>query len=111
MTGLKVWRDTRVMIGWQLTVDARNPRLLMKFWAPILGYEPTEPDDPYVHRIVDPAGHGPPIWFQKVPEPKAGKNRLHIDVYPTGRDCALPIEERRRIVEARVEGLVGAGAS
>ena len=27
-------------------------------------------------------------WFQPVPEHKAGKNRLHLDVYVTGRDDA-----------------------
>ena len=62
-------------------------------------------------RLFDPAGLRPPIWFQEVPESKAGKNRLHLDLYPTGRDNALPLERRIEIVEAKVAELVGLGAS
>ena len=28
--------------------------------------------------VID--GPGPSLWFQQVPEPKAGKNRLHLDL-------------------------------
>jgi glyoxalase superfamily protein len=42
---------------------------------------------------------------------KAGKNRLHLDLYPTGRDNALPMERRIEIVEAKVADLTGLGAS
>jgi len=44
-------------------------------------------------------------------ETKAGKNRLHLDLYPTGRDNALPQERRVEIVEAKVAELIGLGAS
>ena len=53
----------------------------------------------------------PPIWFQPVPESKAGKNRLHLDLYPTGRDRALPLEQRIEIVEAKVADLITLGAT
>jgi hypothetical protein len=46
-----------------------------------------------------------------VPETKAGKNRLHLDLYPTGRDNALPMDRRIETVEAKVAELVGLGAS
>jgi hypothetical protein len=46
-----------------------------------------------------------------VPETKAGKNRLHLDLYPTGRDNALPMERRIEIVEANVAEPVRLGAS
>jgi hypothetical protein len=62
-------------------------------------------------RLFDPAGLRPPIWFQQVPETKAGKNRLHLDLYPTGCDNALPMDRRIEIVEAKVAELVGLGAS
>jgi hypothetical protein len=62
-------------------------------------------------RLFDPAGLRPPIWFQEVPETKAGKNRLHLDLYPTSRDNALPMDRRIEIVEAKVAELVGLGAS
>jgi hypothetical protein len=68
-------------------------------------------DAAFDDRIFDPAGGGPPIWFQKVPESKAGKNRLHLDVYPTGRDDTLTMASRVEIVDARVAELVRLGAS
>ncbi|WP_127479130.1 VOC family protein [Nocardioides pantholopis] len=115
------------MTFWQLTIDANDPRLLARFWAQALGYRPVPPEAPrttwhahhrarlgddaaFEDRLFDPAGLGPPLWFQEVPERKAGKNRLHLDLYPTGRDDALPLEARIGIVEARVAELVGLGA-
>ena len=122
------------MATWQLTIDCDNPTRMVQFWAPVLDYAvqpPPEgfatmndyyrslgvPDDELdldgdgTDRIFDPTGTGPPIWFQPVPERKSVKNRLHIDVFPTGRDRTLTLDERRRIVEARVEELIGLGAS
>jgi hypothetical protein len=34
--------------------------------------------------LVDPQGSGPRIWFQRVPEPKVVKNRLHLDLQVSG---------------------------
>ena len=115
-------------VFWQLTIDANDPALLARFWAHALQYQPVPPAEPatswHVHyrarlgeeaafndRLFDPAGLRPPIWFQEVPETKAGKNRLHLDLYPTGRDDALPQERRIEIVEAKVAELAGLGAS
>ena len=37
-------------------------------------------DDPSI--VIDPIdGVGPPIWFNKVPEPKTVKNRVHLDMF------------------------------
>ena len=116
------------MTFWQLTVDANDPPLLARFWAEVLGYRPVPPVEPpttwnahyrarlgdagaFDDRIFDPAGLGPPLWFQEVPERKAGKNRLHLDLYPTGRDDAMPLQTRVKIVDARVAELVSIGAS
>ena len=68
-------------------------------------------DAAFDDRLFDPDGLRPPIWFQQVPEAKAGKNRLHLDLYPTGRDNALPMQRRIEIVEAKVAELTGLGAS
>jgi hypothetical protein len=120
--------SVRGMVFWQLTIDANDPALLARFWARALGYQPAPPTEPettwHAHyrarlggqaafddRLFDPAGLRPPIWFQEVPEAKVGKNRLHLDLYPTGRDNELPLERRIRIVEAKVAELVGLGAS
>ena len=61
--------------------------------------------------VGDAASTGPLLLFHWVPETKAGKNRLHLDLYPTGRDGALPMERREEIVEAKVAELAGLGAS
>jgi Glyoxalase-like domain len=116
------------MVFWQLTIDANDPARLARFWARALGYRSSPPAEPettwYAHyraslgtdpafedRLFDPAGRGPVIWFQGVPEARSGKNRLHLDLYPTGRDDELPLERRIEIVEAVVADLVGIGAS
>ena len=116
------------MVFWQLTIDANDPAALARFWAHALGYQPAPPAEPattwhalyrarlgqhaaYDDRLFDPDGLRPPIWFQQVPEAKAGKNRLHLDLYPTGRDSALSLQRRIEIVEAKVAELTGLGAS
>jgi hypothetical protein len=117
------------MVFWQLTIDANEPALLARFWAEVLGWQsspPTKPDttwwahyrgrldddaDAFDDRLFDPDGLRPPIWFQQVPEEKAGKNRLHLDVYVTARDNALSFEERKRSVDTKVADLLGLGAT
>lgn len=119
-------------IPFQITVDCREPALLMAFWALALGYEPEPP--PAGHptwrswylsvgvpedelgrgdcsdRLRDPAGYGPKIWFQPVPETKAVKNRLHLDVTISGgRD--VPLDLRRELVLTHVQRLLAAGAT
>jgi hypothetical protein len=116
------------MVFWQLTIDANDPARLARFWVRALGYQPVPPVPPettwwqhyrarldgeaaFDDRIFDPEGLRPPIWFQEVPEEKAGKNRVHLDLYPTGRDNALPQELRVQIVDAKVAELVALGAT
>jgi hypothetical protein len=59
--------------------------------------------------IIDPDGVRPRIFFQKVPEEKVAKNRLHIDVNASAgtRDPA----ERRVLVDAGVARLKALGAT
>jgi hypothetical protein len=59
--------------------------------------------------ICDPDGSGPTLYFQRVPEPKTGKNRLHLDL-----DIALrggPLAARMADVEAEVVRLAVIGAT
>jgi len=121
------------VVEWQLTIDSNHPSRLVRFWAPVLDYEvqpPPEgfetwrawyvsvgvpadefgPDNDGTDPIFDPTGAGPKIWFQIVPEPKSGKNRLHLDI-DVGGGRAVPLEGRARRVEARVAELLEAGGS
>ncbi|MFD5815926.1 VOC family protein [Streptomyces sp. NPDC127038] len=118
---------------WMLTVDCADPRRMVAFWCEALGYVPEPPPGGHAtwreywadmgvpdeelpegagdipESIVDPAGHGPRMWFQKVPEAKVTKNRIHFDLkVGGGRD--VPLEIRTQRVTATVERLVAAGA-
>lgn len=59
--------------------------------------------------VVDPAGAGPRIWFQQVPETKVVKNRLHLDLR-RGGGRTVSLAERRERVLAEEARLVEAGA-
>jgi hypothetical protein len=90
----------------QVTFDCADPHALARFWAAALGYE-KEDHTAFVAQLVaagalpeadttevdggrqcadvsacrDPAGQGPRLFFQRVPEGKVGKNRLHLDLH------------------------------
>lgn len=61
----------------QIVVDCLEPAPLVRFWAALLGGDPVDREHGWSH--VEPPGW-PRIAFQPVPEPKAVKNRLHLDV-------------------------------
>ena len=58
---------------------------------------------------IDPVGEGPRLYFQRVPEGKTAKNRVHLDIRVAGHEVRG--EERKRLVSEKVERLVQAGAS
>jgi Glyoxalase-like domain len=62
----------------EICIDCADPEALIPFWMATLGYV-RDPRD--ACGLVDPDGVQPPLWFQRVPEPKTVKNRLHIDAY------------------------------
>lgn len=113
----------------QVVIDCADPARLAEFWAHALGYHiPGPPGDfatwPDFLRaqgvpeaefnsasaVEDPDGVGPRIYFQRVAEPKAGKNRLHIDVN-AGGGRGTAEEERTALVDATVDDLVASGAT
>ena len=74
-----------------LVLDAQDHQKLADWWCSAMGYvrrdELDPPDDGWLRPldwpvpIVDPAGVGPLIWVQPVPDRKTVKNRMHIDVF------------------------------
>ena len=111
----------------QVTFDCADPAALSAFWAEVLGYRIQDPpagfgswDEaleamgvPPEHRndasaLIDPDGAGPRIFFQRVPEGKTAKNRVHLDVRaaegPSG-------DERMSALERECARLVDLGAS
>jgi catechol 2,3-dioxygenase-like lactoylglutathione lyase family enzyme len=111
----------------QITVDCADPGGLAAFWAEALGYRLQDPpagfaswDEaleamgvPPANRndasaVVDPEGAGPRLFFQRVPEGKQAKNRMHLDVRAApGRKG----DARMAALEAEAERLVGHGAA
>jgi predicted enzyme related to lactoylglutathione lyase len=69
-----------------LDIDAAEPQALASFWEAALGWRrthdtPTEVAlEPPEHSMED--GVVPDLLFIRVPEEKAGKNRLHLDLRP-----------------------------
>ena len=110
----------------QVTFDCGDPAAVAEFWAQALGYvlEPPPPGfdtwdaaldawgvppDRRNDRsaVVDPAGAGPRLFFQKVPEGKTAKNRLHLDVRAAP---GLRGDDRMPALEAECERLTSLGA-
>jgi hypothetical protein len=95
----------------QVTFDCAEPERVARFWAEVLGYDvpPLPPEDQGSWAAcTDPSGVAPRLFFQRVPEGKVVKNRLHLDVrVGTG----LVGEERVATLEAECERLVALGAA
>jgi catechol 2,3-dioxygenase-like lactoylglutathione lyase family enzyme len=111
----------------QITIDCADPAALAEFWADVLGYRLQDPppgfatwDDaleamgvPPERRndasaVVDPDGAGPRVFFQRVPEGKQVKNRVHLDVRAAP---GLTGDERMAALEAEAQRLVARGAT
>jgi len=92
-----------VAVRIQVAFDCHDPAGLARFWAEALGYQeeppppgfddwpaflrsvevPEDQGDRYA-AVVDPDGAGPRVFFQKVPEDKVVKNRVHPDLSVSG---------------------------
>jgi hypothetical protein len=102
-------------LEFQVSMDCADPHAQCEFWAGALGYE-VEPSDPaFIKRMIaeghateaqtaivkgelrwkdgaacsDPEGKHPRMYFQLVPEEKAGKNRVHLDVRTPDKAAAV----------------------
>ena len=62
-----------------LVLDCAEPMRLLDFWRDALGYRVHFATDAAVV-LVPIEGISPPLVLQQVPEPKVGKNRMHIDI-------------------------------
>jgi predicted enzyme related to lactoylglutathione lyase len=82
-----------------ITFDCADVTVVGRFWETVLGWSLEIEPDGSDSWLVNPAG-GPNMLFQRVPEPKRVKNRVHLDLGPT---------ERTR--DQEVERLQGAGAT
>ncbi|WP_020141694.1 VOC family protein [Terracoccus sp. 273MFTsu3.1] len=109
----------------QVTFDCADPERVARFWCEVLGYEVPPPPRGFASwdefdqslpperqgsafACSDPTGVGPRLFFQRVPEGKVVKNRVHLDVrVGTG----LVGEERLAALESECVRLVALGAT
>jgi hypothetical protein len=112
----------------QITIDCANPAQLAEFWAAALHYKVQDPPTGFASwevynelevqnipqsewgnfsAIVDPEEKGSRIFFQRVPESKTVKNRLHLDL-----NASKEVSDATSLakVEAAVARLTGLGA-
>ncbi len=111
----------------QVTFDCADPHALAGFWVEALGYRYDSPPPGFatwdealdalgvpperrndVSAVIDPDGEGPRLFFQKVPEGKSAKNRVHVDVRAAP---GLQGDDRMAALEAECARLVALGAS
>jgi predicted enzyme related to lactoylglutathione lyase len=92
--GLEVNAPVRLLV----VLDCVDADALADFWAAALGFRRGSFHPPYV-RLVDPQDRWPNVLLQQVPEPKSGKNRMHLDIQVTDVDVEV---ERLVALGARV---------
>ena len=109
----------------QVTFDCAEPERVARFWCEVLGYVVPPPPEGFASwdevdraqppedqgsrfACVDPTGVGPRRFFQRVPQGKVVKNRVHLDVrVGTG----MVGEERLAALEAECARLIPLGAT
>jgi hypothetical protein len=74
----------------EIGIDCREPEDLARFWAAALGYEIGElfSDGVYL-KLLPPSPDRPVVYFQRVPEDKSVKNRVHLDLYVKDLDAEV----------------------
>ena len=108
----------------QIAIDCDGPDRLAELWAAVLGYELMDPPDGYASwtehaptqaeepgeawiKIADPDQRGPTLLFHRVPEAKALKNRVHLDVRAPDDGPG----DRQQQVEVFIERIPGLGGT
>jgi hypothetical protein len=109
----------------QVTFDCADPGRVARFWCEVLGYVLTPAPEGFAtwseyeltlppeergtwSACVDPSGVGPRLYFQRVPEGKVVKNRVHLDVRSA---TGLVGAERLAVLEAECARLIALGAA
>ena len=111
----------------QFTFDCADPAVMATFWAEALGYQLQAPPEGFesweqaleamgvpperrndASAAVDPEGVGPRLFFQRVPEGKQVKNRVHLDVRAAP---GLAGDARMAALETEAQRLITHGAT
>jgi predicted enzyme related to lactoylglutathione lyase len=69
-----------------ITVDCADPYRLALWWCEVFGVRPSQDDHPGDPEALCSLGEGQPrLLFERVPEGKSCKNRVHVDLQPVAR--------------------------
>jgi hypothetical protein len=79
-----------------VTFDCADALRVARFWADAIGFDLDPDSDEEGALLRDPSGRSGGLYFQRVPEGKVAKNRVHLDLRPEGSMAAEV---------ARLEGL------
>ena len=112
----------------QVVFDCADPNRQARFWAEALHYRLPDPPEGFANwddwaraegipeerwndasAVEDPDRVGPRLFFQKVPEGKVAKNRMHLDLNVSGGP-GVAVEDRKVLVNAEVARLTALGA-
>jgi hypothetical protein len=91
----------------EVIIDCNDPRRVAEFWGTVLGWGVQEQDGAF---WMSESGAPFPdllLVFVPVPETKAVKNRIHLDVSPVGCDRDEEVARLERLGATRVD--VGQG--
>jgi predicted enzyme related to lactoylglutathione lyase len=80
-----------------LVLDCADPQALETFWRDALGYRTYLSTESHVILVPDDDTNASPLVLQQVPEPRSGKNRMHVDLVTDD-------------IEGEVDRIVGLGA-
>ncbi len=86
----------------EIVVDCSNPVALARFWQALIGGDVDVESDDWV--VLDGDDEGFYIGFQLVPEGKAGKNRIHLDVVVD--DLERSVDEAEQLGARKIGGVV-----
>jgi predicted enzyme related to lactoylglutathione lyase len=93
----------------KVTFDCADVMAMARFWAAALDWEVDPDSEPDGAAINDPSRRSGGFYFQPVPESKVAKNRVHIDLRPSGSMAAEVV--RLEQLGATIQGRVDEGGS
>jgi predicted enzyme related to lactoylglutathione lyase len=93
----------------EIVIDCDEPARVARFWGDVLGWPVVDDQRGFLWTSAtgEPAGPSPMLVFVPVPGRKTTKNRLHLDLNPSGCDQATELERLLALGARRVD--VGQG--
>ena len=88
----------------EIVIDCADPERVAAFWGEALGWEPQRDAElMWMSASGDPVDGGLSLVFAKVPELKTVKNRVHIDLSPSGCDQAEEVDRLVLLGASRID--------